>query len=328
MGRRKQRIGGLRRRPKPTTSFASDLPRLRDWVCSYLTELRTEIIDDPDGRYARLKDMPDTPLQAATGLAAQERLASLLDVLASDSGRLAGEDCVLWWVSRSMTRLAYEAREIMPEWSPHAARPARHGVILWDGGAGVGWDWSCDPTRPSPLRGREPDIVGAIWLSDDTGILRVYPVLVGGDGPRGFGVDLTAATIWAGDGTPFGPTHKLWPMLGATWLLAQSPTVGVCYGVRYNRRDPERPFAKPALPGLITQVTLRESLRKGEIQDPDRVTQSRPGPSHQFIVRGHWRQQACGPKRAWRKPVFIAPYVKGPEGTELVTKPTVHVWRR
>lgn len=320
MGRRKQRIGGLRRRPKPTTSFASDLPRLRDWVREQLVEAGVEL--------ARSEDLPSNVYAEAHGLSGQERRETMMAVLSRDAACLESEDCVLWWVSRSMTRLAYEAREIMPEWSPHAARPARHGVILWDGGAGVGWDWSCDPVRAAMMFGRDPDIVGAVWWSDESGVLRVFPVVVGGSGPRGFGVDLTAGTIWAGDGTPIGPIPGLWPMLGATWLLAQSPTVGVCYGVRYNRRDPERPFAKPALPGLITQVTLRESLRKGEIQDPDRVTQSRPGPSHQFIVRGHWRQQACGPKRAWRKPVFIAPYVKGPEGTELVTKPTVHVWRR
>lgn len=35
-----------------------------------------------------------------------------------------------------------------------------------------------------------------------------------------------------------------------------------------------------------------------------------------FIVRGHWRNQACGPGRAEHKRIFIDPYWKGPDVTE------------
>lgn len=30
-----------------------------------------------------------------------------------------------------------------------------------------------------------------------------------------------------------------------------------------------------------------------------------------WVVRGHWRQQACGPNYSERRPVFVLPYVKG-----------------
>jgi hypothetical protein len=37
-----------------------------------------------------------------------------------------------------------------------------------------------------------------------------------------------------------------------------------------------------------------------------------------FIVRGHWRRQACGLNRAERRPKWIAPFWKGPkDGPEL-----------
>lgn len=39
--------------------------------------------------------------------------------------------------------------------------------------------------------------------------------------------------------------------------------------------------------------------------------------SCQWVVRGHWRQQACGPERALRQPRWILPYVKGPEDKPL-----------
>lgn len=52
---------------------------------------------------------------------------------------------------------------------------------------------------------------------------------------------------------------------------------------------------------------------------------------HQFrwIVSGHWRQQACGPKWTQRKPVYIQPHFKGPEDKPLADPAqVVRVWRR
>lgn len=39
--------------------------------------------------------------------------------------------------------------------------------------------------------------------------------------------------------------------------------------------------------------------------------------SHRWIVRGHWRMQACGPERSERRPTYIGAHVKGPEGLPL-----------
>jgi hypothetical protein len=40
-----------------------------------------------------------------------------------------------------------------------------------------------------------------------------------------------------------------------------------------------------------------------------------------FIVRGHWRNQACGEKRREHKRIWIHPYYKGPELAEIINKP-------
>lgn len=42
-----------------------------------------------------------------------------------------------------------------------------------------------------------------------------------------------------------------------------------------------------------------------------------------FFVRGHWRNQAHGPKHSLRKLTYIPPYIKGPEASELINKPYV-----
>jgi hypothetical protein len=42
--------------------------------------------------------------------------------------------------------------------------------------------------------------------------------------------------------------------------------------------------------------------------------------SVQFLVRGHWRNQACGPGLTERRATWIAPYWKGPETAPIAVK--------
>jgi hypothetical protein len=49
---------------------------------------------------------------------------------------------------------------------------------------------------------------------------------------------------------------------------------------------------------------------------------------HRWIVRGHWRQQPCGPGGKDRRPTWIPPHMKGPEGAPLLGGEKVHAWRR
>lgn len=52
------------------------------------------------------------------------------------------------------------------------------------------------------------------------------------------------------------------------------------------------------------------------------------GPSfrlrHRVIVRGHWRNQAYGPRRSLRRRIWVDEYVKGPDDAPLVVRPTVY----
>lgn len=43
-----------------------------------------------------------------------------------------------------------------------------------------------------------------------------------------------------------------------------------------------------------------------------------PDRHHRWVVKGHWRQQPYGPGRSLRKPVWIRPHIKGPEGAPLL----------
>jgi hypothetical protein len=65
------------------------------------------------------------------------------------------------------------------------------------------------------------------------------------------------------------------------------------------------------------QVDCRPSLREfleGRKPHPAAV---------QWLVRGHWRNQACGPHLSERRPTWIQPHWKGPEDAPINVRPHV-----
>ncbi len=48
--------------------------------------------------------------------------------------------------------------------------------------------------------------------------------------------------------------------------------------------------------------------------------EKRSGPKVQFVVRGHWREQAYGPNLSLRKRIWIKPFWKGPEESRVLLR--------
>lgn len=75
--------------------------------------------------------------------------------------------------------------------------------------------------------------------------------------------------------------------------------------------------------GVITVVDLRRQV----VRDPDAPeTEPGEGPpewSHRWIVSGHWRRQYY-PSDGVHRPIWIAPFVKGPEDAPLILKDRVY----
>lgn len=101
----------------------------------------------------------------------------------------------------------------------------------------------------------------------------------------------------------------------ALWLLLSQQNVS-----ETTEETPARPFRKRAeragVRPLIRVVRLPRRVREPSGEHRDVEWQSR------WIVRGHWRQQPWGPERKRIRPVWIAPYVKGPEDKPLA--PAAH----
>lgn len=117
--------------------------------------------------------------------------------------------------------------------------------------------------------------------------------------------------------------RSIWRWLGAAWELMQTPTVSET--------------SKLPVPAKVA----KKRAKKGREVPPVRIVNLRPlrnehvthSPSgrrytHRWLVRGHWRNQACGPKRAERKRIWVPAYTKGPDGAPLIGGDVVKVWKR
>ncbi|MEW2093898.1 hypothetical protein AB0932_30115 [Streptomyces sp. NPDC006682] len=106
----------------------------------------------------------------------------------------------------------------------------------------------------------------------------------------------------------------------AAWLLMRQPLAETS-DVLPSRAVRKRLHRVGHEPAPVRLIELRRPKSGGGQGDGDR------GYHHQWIVRGHWRQQ-WHPKRQVHRPVWIAPHVKGPDGAPLIGGEKVNVLKR
>jgi hypothetical protein len=109
-------------------------------------------------------------------------------------------------------------------------------------------------------------------------------------------------------------------VLKTTWLLMGQTLCGVA-NARYDRASVRRLARQGVEPRQVRVITLRRP--PGSAGD----SESTRDYHHQWIVRGHWRQQWYATRQVHR-PVWIAPHIKGPEGAPLLGGEKVYALRR
>jgi hypothetical protein len=123
---------------------------------------------------------------------------------------------------------------------------------------------------------------------------------------------------------------------GRRWLMIRNLIRGACLALsnpedfskdragegwksskKSNRKGPPELSQARFLLSAPVKVDLREEVRRV-------VTGERKGssPKVQFLVRGHWRNQACGPKQSLRKTIWIQPFWKGDEEARILLRHT------
>ncbi|OWM07725.1 hypothetical protein B7435_07290 [Mycolicibacterium peregrinum] len=305
---------------------ATSVPAVRHHWCNALqatVENHTRALD-PDiaqSQSARLKRM-------------QDKLSEVIDEMAAEAEALRAAE--MYWVTRDMVDLVVDAAEGLPEWTPAIAAPSPNGLMCWAKPAGhvpygaalkydldVPWDAVFWRTRPDGVM----QIVPASRLTKNQELLEPFGVKTPLWAAHTLVLDPEA--IRSEEATGSSEAHRFVSVVGAAWLLmGQSGVAGTrTIGDRAPATTDNSAAAKtPTAASTVTLIDLRRPADNGH------DSKGKPTSGREFQQRWwvgpHWRQQPCGPGRTQRKPVFIAPYVKGPEDKPLVAKERVNVLRR
>jgi hypothetical protein len=247
----------------------------------------------------------------------------------------------LYFVSADMASLAIAAADSMPNFSlaPEDV-PSRGGFIYFElplllpGNPDGVRTWAASWGPLAPVHNNVPG-VWLSWYSDKPATLGQASEVGGfmanawANAPRL--MPLSNAQVPFGDDGSYGETRKGVPynsarsgwlrILKATWVLMQQSLARIEDAV-YDRPARRRLQKRGYEPPRVRVVTLRRaSGSPSTVGDSDREYH------HQWIVKGHWRQQWY-PSRGVHRPVWIAPHIKGPEGAPLIGGEKVYAWTR
>jgi hypothetical protein len=270
-----------------------------------------------------------------------------LDPLAANFNAPALAGARLWWVAPDMCELvAHAARSLPPTTLTDDLVPCDFGLVVFatplagtdamDGTTlhshALLWGTTALVDTPAGQMVRVPaDGLGRI---ENEGTPAVTVALYGHRGdwyPQG-----RSDWAWHTDTEEPGDDARAASMsedrrwLAALWLLAAQPLSAstLTYAPRAVRRRLSRAGAGDLATSPVRLVDLRRPQRTAAERDQgDENAEGGRRYNSRWIVVGHWRQQAYGPGRAHRRPVFIAEHVKGPDDRPLILREDVHVLR-
>jgi hypothetical protein len=323
--------------PPPTPLTPARLPRVRDRLVQTWTDHMPDIVGDVD----RLNEpilLPGVDLGREDLFAA--RVAGMTPALAKPFcdrvalGLQAGE---LYWVSAGFTALAVVAGRKLPDYTiTREELPATSGLVVWE-----------DPIMEQSAGGTMALIVAAGWVPVPGGVWitlyaqpeQMWPeqdrdqlrAVLGFLTPIAPGAALRFGTAVTAD-TDRHPGASAWGALLSTWYLMNQPGVATQTEQISPDKALRRAYARAgrAAPSVrILDLRRQRHVVGGPTEPGGRTFQY----SVRFVVGGEtggfWRDQPHGPARTLRKRIWIAPYLKGPEGAPFKgdEPPTVHVLR-
>ena len=243
----------------------------------------------------------------------------------------------LFYVTRPMAELALAAATSLPSFriSP-ADMPSRAGLVVFEEPLpfGIHWDDGDTSATRAMLWGESTKIVAAGGLLVTTYLdSEEFARSVSSPEATGYGGPSLAVMPGSTFGSGFGDKSwdaqelmattsagELLPVLLAVWLLMRQPLA----------RTAEVEVDRAARKRLRRVGQEPKPVRVIELWRPKSSSEPGDGESnyhHQWIVRGHWRQQ-WHPKRGVHRPVWIAPHIKGPEGAPLIGGEKVYALKR
>jgi hypothetical protein len=242
----------------------------------------------------------------------------------------------LYYVTQEMSALAAHAATTLGPYVTAAEDfPAADGLMVFE--EPILFKHYREPTKPAP---GAPPTVRPLLMAGCHWMVRSGHVLVSSLVRRGDDPEL-ANTIsqWQGSPPPLlfdalAPIALGEPLdVISSWdwtrafvsacLLMGQPTIATSRMHQLDRLERANLRRRRLDPQPVRIVRLRRAVNPDASEDA-----SAREYHHRWLVRGHWRQQAYGPGRVERKPIWIAPHIKGPEGAPLLTGEKVYAWVR
>ncbi|MET8912476.1 hypothetical protein [Micromonospora sp. NPDC004551] len=269
------------------------------WPATAITARELPKIRDRLARFYRSEDGLPTALATAE---TRQDIAAGLD--------RAG----LFWIDSDFTDLAEYAAEKLPDvTTSRDLMPSTDGLLVW----------------PRPVTPRQ--ITAASWTTTTEGWHLVSYRTIGGglDGTplqrlrEQVGWLAPISTVQVHERHALPVDHPV-AALTATWLLiaqqaAQVTTAEVDKVVR-------KTYARTNRPAPEVRV-VRIGANGGGAPSSARSAPGDPAPSQtsRFWVSGHWRNQPYGPGRALRRPIYISPFLRGPDNAPIRLGTTVRI---
>ncbi|MEU1687882.1 hypothetical protein [Micromonospora sp. NPDC005707] len=220
----------------------------------------------------------------------------------------------LFWIDDDFTDLAEYAAEKLPDVTINRdLMPSTDGLLVW--------------SRPVTPR----QITAASWTTTSDGWLLINYRAIGGglDGKPlqrlrehvGWLAPMNTAQVHEQHVLP--GTQPAAALL-ATWLLIvqQAAEVTTAEADKATRKT----YARTKRPSPEVRIVR---LRANRSTTPTGI-RSAPGDlgspqARRFWVSGHWRNQPYGPGRALRRPVYINPFLRGPDDAPIKLSTTVRM---
>lgn len=107
-----------------------------------------------------------------------------------------------------------------------------------------------------------------------------------------------------------------------TELTDESVTVSAKRRPLYRRTKPKHRVPLPDV--KVRYLTVLPRVREDvDASEAEHAGLQRGALTQRHWVRGHWRQQPCGPGRTQIKPVYIKPHLRGPDHAPIDERPGV-----
>ncbi|MFG3602427.1 hypothetical protein [Micromonospora chersina] len=243
-----------------------------------------------------------------------DQLPAALEITSTRAEIATGLDrSHLYWVDNDFTELAEHAAAQLPD-TPISrdALPSTDGLLIW-----------ARPLTPNQL-------TAASWTATNTGLrLVLYRTIGAGLEPRplqrlreqvGWLTPMYATRL--GEREPIGKNHPAAGLL-ATWLLINQKAAEVA--TARPDKGLAKSYARTNRPTPEVRVVRIRGRHLPSAARPSTPNGAQRSQSSRFWVSGHWRNQAHGPRRSLRRPVYIHPFLKGPDDAPISLSTTVRM---